>query len=696
MKTLDINEPQDVHYCVDPVLRDENIRHARNLKLPTVRPATGTSDEPVAIVCFGPSLGSTWEKIKQRFRVIFTCSGGHKFLFDKGLQPKDFWKWYHVEVDPREHKAGLIGPPHLAVEYLIASTCHPKVFDHLRGYGVRLWHVADNSDAGHRVIPREEWSVTGGMNVGLRAITLARLFGYTNLHIFGMDGCEGVGGLHAGEHPSQPEDRWETEVNGRKFLTTPAFAEAARQTFHELDKLKDVKVTFYGDGLVQEMSKSYVRNPNAKAETIAYTRPEVISSEMREQNADLHTSNPYYGVGGHNHAEYVRRVIAASTEPMTVLDYGCGKSTLAKSLDFPIWEYDPAIPGKDELPPPADFVVCTDVLEHVELEKLPAVLEDLKRCIRGAGYFVIATREARSVLPDGRNAHLIVESADWWEAQLIEYFKIERTVIHGTDCVQFVVYPKVTEDDSEVFRVTAAPPFQVFLGYDRREHAAYQVAKFSLERHSQQPVIVSPLIIDHLSHLVPPPIIKDGKMFDPESNAPQSTEFARSRFCVPFLHTRGWALFADSDVLFQRDIAELFALADDRYAVMVVKHAEVVCLSGTKMDGQVQTAYPRKNWSSVILWNCSHPAHARLTASRLAQWPGRDLHAFAWLTDDEIGQLPAEWNHLCSAAPVPKDTAIAHLTLGGPWLPNWEVQTEADSLWADEETYRRFLLHGHG
>lgn len=136
-----------------------------------------------------------------------------------------------------------------------------------------------------------------------------------------------------------------------------------------------------------------------------------------------------------------------------------------------------------------------------------------------------------------------------------------------------------------------------------------------------------------------------GQLYDLPSNAPCSTEFAISRFLVPILCQQGWALFVDCDVVFLGDVAELFALADPSKAVMVVKHAPLVEV-GTKMDGQAQVGYTRKNWSSVMLFNCDHPANRRLSLADVNERPGRDLHALYWLHDEEIGALPAAWNWL--------------------------------------------------
>ena len=228
----------------------------------------------------------------------------------------------------------------------------------------------------------------------------------------------------------------------------------------------------------------------------------------------------------------------------------------------------------------------------------------------------------------------------------------------------------------------------IYLGFDYRERLAHDVARLSILRHTDPKFCrIVPLEIDLelVAPLLQRPIeIRDGQMWDVRSDAPQSTEFAISRFLVPFLQKhKGWAAFMDCDIVVQADVQELFALADPKYAVMVVKH-DYQPAETAKMDNCIQTAYPRKNWSSVCLWNCEHPANKKLTLEMVNNLPGRDLHRFCWLEDTEIGTLPAEWNHLVGAAPMGADAAkILHYTLGGPWFPGW-AGGPMDDAWLKE------------
>jgi hypothetical protein len=187
--------------------------------------------------------------------------------------------------------------------------------------------------------------------------------------------------------------------------------------------LPDVDVVFHGDGLVQEMAKHKILNKK-KDNNIAFYSAPTISAEYAEQNRLLHQSNPTYGVSVVRHKDTIAKIYK-TTECTSLLDYGCGKGLLAKNLDFPIWEYDPAIPGKDKPPRPADLVVCVDVLEHIEPDYLEAVLFDLARCVVKVGYFVISTQPALKNLPDGRNTHLIQQGREWWKEQLSKYFVLE-------------------------------------------------------------------------------------------------------------------------------------------------------------------------------------------------------------------------------------------------------------------------------
>lgn len=432
MKALDAGKQYPTTYCIPLWLRDEQIRANTARVKGRIQPGE-RRDDAIAIVCYGPSLASTWEQIRG-FRYVMTCSGAHRFLVERGIIPT-----HHVEVDPRAHKVELIGPPQAGTEYLIASTCSAAVLDHLEGFDVKLWHVFDNSADGTRLLPAGEYAITGGCDVGLRSLTIAGFLGFRDLHVFGMDHSAGrvgepASGTHAADHPNGKRALAECEVDGVRYLTTQGMLVAAQQVWHELDQMPAVRATFYGDGLCQAMSRNYrpkpIRDKRAFANVVAFSKPELISPDYRALNAQLHRENLAFGVGGGKHAPTILKLLA-NPNLRSVLDYGCGKGYLAKALaehGIPIWEYDPAIPGKDEAPRPADIVACLDVLEHIEPDRILFVLDDLRRCVKQIGYFVIHTGPSGKTLADGRNAHILQRDRAWWERMLRKFFHVAKVI----------------------------------------------------------------------------------------------------------------------------------------------------------------------------------------------------------------------------------------------------------------------------
>lgn len=226
----------------------------------------------------------------------------------------------------------------------------------------------------------------------------------------------------------------------------------------------------------------------------------------------------------------------------------------------------------------------------------------------------------------------------------------------------------------------------IYIGYDPREAEAFSVCRGSLLRHLTEEIPVKGVVLAQLQcdGLYTRPIERhSGHLIDvlsrrPDYNGAMSTEFAISRFFVPMLAKTGWALFMDCDMLVRRDIADVFKLCDPTKAVMCVQH-EYEPSNRKKMDGQVQTPYYRKNWSSFMLLNVDHPANKRLTPELLNSAVGKSLHAFSWLKDDEIGALPHEWNFLVGHTDEAIDPAVVHYTEGLPNMRGYE-----DSQYANE------------
>jgi len=216
---------------------------------------------------------------------------------------------------------------------------------------------------------------------------------------------------------------------------------------------------------------------------------------------------------------------------------------------------------------------------------------------------------------------------------------------------------------------------KVYVGYDTREDIAYQVCKHSIT--TKQPAAeIRPLKQQEL---------RDAGWYTRPKDKLASTEFTFTRFLIPeLMNFKGWAVFMDCDMILTTDIKELFDQADDKYAVMCVQH-DYTPKEGTKMDGQKQTIYPRKNWSSVMLFNCGHPSNARLTQDMVndPEINGAYLHRFSWLKDEEVGELDHTWNYLVGVYDDIKTPKLIHYTEGGPWFENYR-DCEFNELWKHE------------
>jgi len=204
-----------------------------------------------------------------------------------------------------------------------------------------------------------------------------------------------------------------------------------------------------------------------------------------------------------------------------------------------------------------------------------------------------------------------------------------------------------------------------FIGYDSKEDIAYRVCKYSLNKRSSLKTNIISLKLDEL-------VAKNYyyRSIDPLA----STQFTYSRFLVPALmNFKGWALFCDCDFIFLSDVADLIKNVDESKAVYCVQH-DYTPKEKHKMDGKKQTIYPRKNWSSFILFNCSHPSNKKLTIDLVNQETGAFLHQFKWLKDQEIGSLDERWNWLegWTSNHNNNQPFAVHFTRGGPWFSEWQ------------------------
>src|SRR6476660_1110774 len=215
-----------------------------------------------------------------------------------------------------------------------------------------------------------------------------------------------------------------------------------------------------------------------------------------------------------------------------------------------------------------------------------------------------------------------------------------------------------------------ANPLRLFIGYDPREAVVYHVCVNSIVRRASKPVAVTPLALKNLSDYI-------------ERHRDGSNQFTYSRFLVPYLMAwSGWALYIDGDMLLRADIAQLFELRDDTKAVLCVHHAYSTKLR-KKYLGARNEDYPRKNWSSVMLWNCAYSSNGWVTPEFVQTATGAQLHRFTWLSDELVGELPKEWNWLPDELGPNEHAKLLHWTLGAPCFREFADEAMARE-WHDE------------
>ena len=219
-------------------------------------------------------------------------------------------------------------------------------------------------------------------------------------------------------------------------------------------------------------------------------------------------------------------------------------------------------------------------------------------------------------------------------------------------------------------------PIPIFVGYDPREAIAFHTCVNSIIRHATQSVAIMPVALN---------LFQDYK----ETHGDNSNHFVYTRFLVPHLMGyTGWAIFIDGDMIVRDDIVKLWELQESHVDVMVVKHDYKTRMT-EKYLGAKNEDYPRKNWSSVILWNCSSWPNRKLTPAFVQSQPGSYLHRFSWLNDERIGELPKEWNWLPDEYGANPAAKLLHYTLGTPCFHEF-ADTPQSEEWHRERMFTEY------
>lgn len=234
--------------------------HALTRGFPRLKPVAIDLDKWISIVCFGPTLRTTWGDIDDTQPVI-TVSGAHDFLLEKGARPRHFPAWYHIDCDPRKYKSRYVSRPHPEIQYLMSSTCHPRTWDYLKGMNVKLWHMFNAPET-------EEWvkkndpqglMVRGGSTVGLQAMHVAGCLGYRNFEFFGMDACFEGDEFRASPVQAAPQHIKFMECpEGKVWKTTDLMINSIMEFLKQRD-VYGISTRIHGDSLMRSVCEEWDR-----------------------------------------------------------------------------------------------------------------------------------------------------------------------------------------------------------------------------------------------------------------------------------------------------------------------------------------------------------------------------------------------------------------------------------------------------
>jgi len=436
----------------------KNVRDNCLLDLPNLG-ITKDHDKIMVMVCGGPTAKMYLEEIREKSQddkyVIFSSNKTHDWLISEGIVPD-----YQFIIDPKVSKIKDVQNPHKDVKYLIGISCDPGVFEALKGYDVtRVYSVSGIGEPSDVEVIRALFPyqdivlLFGGTMAGLRAMSLADIMGFLTLEYYGFDSCyfdtdEKGEPVYYSYEKYRKENILECQTaDGQTFLTSPVFASQARQFIKWRHRYEWIKFIIHGNSLTSVINKIEDEKCRPKHDLLLTDYHRIRNAQLfdeirqKEQKAE----NPQgvvelFGTSGHLYSGNIAVLCGQAIKkfgPITLLDYGCGSETLEMLLP-PITGleaklYDPCIPELSTPPEPADIVVCTDVLEHVEPECLENVLDDLKRLTKKVAFLSISTRRANKSYPDGQNCHLIVEDHDWWRPKLKKRFHVVETQVFKGD-----------------------------------------------------------------------------------------------------------------------------------------------------------------------------------------------------------------------------------------------------------------------
>ena len=497
----------------------ENIAHNIQLDVPNAV-ACDYNPKTMVMVCGGVSAKNYLEEIRAKALDpaydVFCSNKTGEWLLQNGIIPQ-----YHMIIDSRKSKLRDVSLTHPDVTYLLALNVDPSLFEALKDNKVKKFFCPSN--IGGEELDRKEVEkyitepmlmVCGGTMAGVRAITLAEGLGYRELEYYGFDACIESKDVHYAYDKKHNEAILTVEAeDGRQFLSTHIFADQVEQVMYWRMELPWVKVTVHGDSFMSHMLKLDAEKHKPKHSLL-------VTPEYLELQKQMHEKENY-GISGHKHAKTVHSLaqqLSRKYGSVSVLDYGCGQSTLKKALEgYPpiagmeFREYDPSIEGKDSPPEAADLVVCSDVMEHIEPECLANVLDHIKSLTNKLVFFWIDTAEAVKVLPDGRNAHISIHKPDWWYKKIKARFIVAESSVYERSVAfvgQAVALTK-QEYDNKQKQIQTQITEQVLEVRKDGTQALFLVVNDTTKYRVDSLFIKEPVTIDWINRMKPGEVLLD-------------------------------------------------------------------------------------------------------------------------------------------------------------------------------------------
>lgn len=399
----------------------------------------------MVFVAGGPSAAEFIEEIRAKskspYYEVYCSNATAAWLLGHGITPK-----YQVIVDPKASKADDVAHRNPDITYLLSLNCDPAVFEAVKDLKVYKFLASSVGSDGKDDVTLARAAVTqenpslvvigGGTMMGTRAITLANPLGYRRLEYYGFDGCVAMdaGHVHCYAYPKKRgEAIIEVECeDGRKFDSTMTFARQADEINVFRKMLQWIEVVIHGDGFIAHMVKL---DKAKEPQDVAYRCSEAYRALQAEMAPEYEGAGRVYAPRVYLMASQLTKMFGA----LSILDYGCGKRALQKEMA----ERYVALEGltfrgynlDDPDPEPADLVTCTDVMEHVEPECVAAVLDHIQSLARRNVFLAIDTKPAVKNLPDGRNAHICLQPAAYWDGQVKKRFIVVENYKRGSTLI---------------------------------------------------------------------------------------------------------------------------------------------------------------------------------------------------------------------------------------------------------------------